>query len=58
MWTVSILAAGKVLSTINVLGDSAAEAKRDERVVDDVALLRKKHSGSLKLKATRLTPIA
>ena len=57
MWTVSILAKGKALSTINVLADSAAQAKRDSRVVDAIKLLKKTNS-KLSVKAVVLTPIA
>ena len=57
MWTVSILAGGKVLSTINVLADSAAQAKRDSRVVDAITLSKKTNT-KLSVKAVLLTPIA
>ena len=57
MWTVSILAKGKALSAINVLADSAAQAKRDSRVVDAIKLLKKTNS-KLSVKAVVLTPIA
>ena len=57
MWTVSILAKGKALSAINVLADSAAQAKRDSRVVDAINLLKKTNT-KLSVKAVLLTPIA